>query len=270
MVSNDSQPSPATADLGRAYAAYLRRPSSSSAASVCQGLTAVGRTDLARALQGFVDEGAHIAPAPWWGPDATCEVRFSPPPAERAGQLWFDPLELTCFILNPYPQATDATDEQRERQPSLLSWVAMWPVTQWQLLAAHSLTRHGPSGPINAVQADTRGVDALAYTQLFDRVPTSALDWRALHANYGETGLRKLWGGAGRQFGGFGSISGYIETITLEHVLVWDWFDDTPDIAADEVDEWERLGLPFRSRAAIDEEPVSDDTIQRVWHPSEN
>lgn len=225
-------------DAAHAFAAHLRDPGTLTARVLADRLDTLGDRLLAKLLRGFADRGRHQVPAEWWPTGSLCRLDLQAPThGADVGDLWFDPLEVTVSLVVPWlPQPDDPPAEA----PTVTSWVALAPVTAWQLLGA-GLVDSG----IGSATTGLTGEQACAYADLFAKTPAGSMTWLLLKRAYGMGAVRQLWGAdIPVQFGSGGTISGSLEHLTVEEIEGWELAESRQ---VREISAFAEAGFGFRT-----------------------
>ena len=182
--------------LPAAYAHHLRQRSSAGAEALADRLTDAGQTTRADLLRAFARQGDHMVSADWWEPGATCHVCLGLPEATSWGELWFDPLEVSCTIVLPWLRGPDSSPRLYANLPTFHSWISLEPVAPWQLRGAHDVVADVPptGDEITGEQADS-------YCKLFSKGLVGPFEWLWLKEAYGMDVVDRMWGDAGRAAG---------------------------------------------------------------------
>jgi hypothetical protein len=231
-------------ELGRLFAHHLRSRNSAATRELAGALSS---QDPVRAslLQGFAESGSGIVPAGWWHEGAVCHVSLEPPEPTELQQLWFDPLEVTAAVV------TTGTGHC-ESHPEFSVWVSLQPVEEWQLHGANLVTDAVPGRASNV-----SGSWAQHYAELFGKSTVQSVDWQSLRDDYGDQLAGRVWGSAAKQFGGGGSISGFVEVVQR---------DETGAFVTVDAEENEPLGLAFRTMVFVDDGLSRDESaLDRCW-----
>ena len=94
--------------LGDAFGRHLREPSSTTAVDVANALSEIGDDDRASLLTAFANRGPHTVPAPSWAGGGACHLSLDLPQNPAPGDLWFDPVDVSCSIAQFYPGPTSS------------------------------------------------------------------------------------------------------------------------------------------------------------------
>jgi hypothetical protein len=182
----------------------------------------------------------------WSGRTARLGPRL--PTQYAAGELWFDPLEVTTSLLLPREFEEDYSDEIKERLTPYVGWLALRPTAVWQvagMLAVAPLKRRVvhydlPSPPFDAERLLTAAEDTPAravmadeaglYAAWFGKSVATAEYWQAAVATLSPEELAALWGANEREWADFLN-EGVRATVSRETVGVdlWDAYDEDPD-----------------------------------------
>src|SRR3954467_4906463 len=119
--------------LSLAYISYLRDRSDAAASALIGQLELNGYMLEGSLLHAYtrnpdswtvidVEGSAWSGRRAWLGPAL--------PDDRRAGDIWFDALEIMPMIL--LPNLEDEEDAIQQSEPDLLSWMALRPVANWQ------------------------------------------------------------------------------------------------------------------------------------------
>ncbi|MFV0457597.1 MAG: hypothetical protein ACK5MT_02315 [Actinomycetales bacterium] len=161
------------------------------------------------------------------------------------GDLWFDPLEVTCHLAQTYPDDPDKPKTTANRE--LASWFALEPVTDWQAMGVRVIT----SETASRVACFTANM-AIRYAEVFGKALLGRHSWSQLVEEYGIAVALRVWGTAPRQLGTFTSESTFCDVLTVADL---ERFAADPYAADDEVDEEVSgdyvAGLPFRTTALV-------------------
>ncbi len=244
---------------GAAFANHLRERSASAALVLADRLSDLREHERAELLRAFVKSGDHVVPAEWWAPGATCRIALQVPDATAIGELWFDPLEVSCALVEPSVLGTSSEQDKGLGNPGLIDWVSLEPVAAWQVRGAHEIT------PIVPATADSiSGEQSAYYAGLFGKGLVGSLDWRYLKAAYGPSIIARLWGDEEMQLGTFTPVSGDMEVLTLTEVLQWD-AKERPELQL--TSELFETGLPFRTVASVQHRDRGDNSaLERTWN----
>ena len=244
--------------LGEAFAEHLRHRGSASAAAFADRLAQCGDGVRADLLRAFAQGGQQVLPADWWQPGSVVHLSLGLPEAAKLGDLWFDPLEVSCALVSPWLGW--------QRHPHLgkfHGWVSIEPVREWQLLGANLVAPQLPSS-----SSRMTGVEADRYCVLFGKYAADSVSWQFLHGGYGEQVVRRMWGGDHPEFGGAGRISGEVEILKLAEVLSWDPFDAEAEHDIEQASELDELAFSFHTEASIQIGLYAgDNTLSRTWRP---
>lgn len=122
--------------LSDLYVEYLRAPDSTAAAALSAALRDAQPFE-AGLLEQYARRGAGVATVEggaWQGHRAW--IGPSLPPAQEAGQLWFDTAELTAMVLLPRePPREDWHPDAIRRWTPFEGWLSLRPVSVWQYRA---------------------------------------------------------------------------------------------------------------------------------------
>ena len=241
--------------LGEAFAEHLRHRGSASAAAFADRLAQCGDGVRADLLRAFAQGGQQVLPADWWQPGSVVHLSLGLPEAAKLGDLWFDPLEVSCALVTPWLG--------HPRGVPFHGWVSLEPVREWQLLGAHQVSPQLPRS-----SSTMTGIGAGQYCVLFGKLLTTSVGWQFLHGGYGEQVVRRMWGGGRAEFGGSGRISGEVEVLTLDEMLSWNPFDHYAEHEIAEASELDVLDMRFHTQASLQIGLYdSEDTLKRTWHP---
>jgi hypothetical protein len=151
--------------------------------------------------------------AEWWQPGATCHLSLDLPESFSAGDLWFDPLEVSCGLIVPVAgqEATSAHQPQR-----FDGWVSLEPVSPWQLYGAHLMDATLPSD-LDIVT----GEHAFRYCDLFSKLVADTFIWLPLRDTYGGDALARVWGEPHLEYGRGAATSGLVEVYSLDDLTRW-------------------------------------------------
>ncbi len=227
--------------LAHAFAEHLTARSSAAAMVLADHLAAAGEAARSELLRAFGQHGDRAVEAGWWAPGTRCHLSLGLPEDVRAGDLWFDPLEVSIALVEPwlrdpvYPLAPDT--------PEFYGWVPIDAVTSWQLRGAHYVAEGIPQSgeSITAEEADR-------YCNLFSKSLAGSRDWIFLREAYGMEVVTRMWGDPDAdQFGSGGAVSGSIEWINLSELRQWPPHDDYEPREGSDLFE---AGLAFRGSAS--------------------
>lgn len=241
------------ASVAAALAAHVRSMSRTSALALAEQLAWHGEQRRADLLRSFAERGEQTVDADWWRQGSSCHLGLEPPLACRPGDLWFDPVDTSCAVVQYWP-----TEPEEDTDPAAVhGWTAVEVMPVWQRLAAHALASDIPSDP-----GELTNELAFQTCWLFGKGIAGSIDWDFLRAAYDQDMLRRLWGDAPAQLGAFGRISGQMELLTFDYICTEHEESDEPKMVSDSgVD-----GLPFRTVAFAGSKPGSrGDVVQRVW-----
>ena len=170
------------------------------------------------------------------------------PTQRAAGDLWFDPLEVTTSILLPREFEEEYSAEIRERLTPYVGWLALRATAVWQLSGmlevaplkrrvvqydlptptfdAERVLAAPEDTPARAVMADEAGL----YAAWFGKSIARAEYWQAAVATLSVEELAALWGPNEREWADFIN-EGVHATVSRETVGVdlWDAYDENPD-----------------------------------------
>ncbi len=241
---NRSQSRDSLAHVGSAFARHLREQTARACLDLAVRLVDLGDRQRAELLCAFVRDGDHVTDAAWWAPEARCFVSLDLPTEPRPGDLWFDPLELSYALIQPWlPSPEDVIGDAGD-SPEFFAWTSLEPVASWQLLGAHEISSDIPQDPTGLT-----GEQATRYCTLFGKTLTGSSDWLYLKGTYGMAVVRRMWQNDSDQLGSYGAISGVVEIISLDEIAAapvhGDW-------EARETSELIPVGLPFRTSATVD------------------
>ncbi|MFV0457596.1 MAG: hypothetical protein ACK5MT_02310 [Actinomycetales bacterium] len=235
------------ASLADAFAHHLRDRSSTAAVRLAQNLAETGNDLRAGLLRSFAERGPHTVPATWWSETATCHLGLDLPVDPSPGDLWFDPLEVTCHLAQTYPHDRDRPDTGPRRETEFRTWFAVEPVADWQAWGAQVITRE-TAGRI----ADFTANMASHYSRLFNKALAGRVDWSLLVEEHGMAVALRVWGTAPRQLGTFTSESSVCDVLTVADL---ERYAADPYAAENSVDEEVTgdyvAGLPFRTTAVV-------------------
>ncbi len=202
-----------TAGAAGCFAEHLRAPGRASAQRLSEALDDLGDCLEADLLRRFATGGEHCVAAEWWAPGAVCHLSLNLPTPIETGQLWFDPLEVSCALLVPWPYTRAAEQAQR---PPFESWMNVRPVATWQLRGAHQVN---PTLPTEL--HDVSGEQAGDYCELFGKTPPLDFTWLLLREAHGMGTLTRLWGSSIFEYGREAATSGLVELYSLEDLGQW-------------------------------------------------
>lgn len=208
--------------LAAAFVGYLAdRYAPAAQRELLAALRDHGRVLESALLQRFVSDGAYSARAgddagPWAG--RTMHVGWLPPSEPAAGELWWDPLELSLAVVLPSVATEPGADH--EPAPAFESWLSVGPVRGWQFSAFLALAGFTDSGvplrselplfdparilagaPDEAVTSLLQD-EARLYAQWFGKVSATWWDWNAAAQHLPADQYDALWRGARREWAG--------------------------------------------------------------------
>ncbi len=228
----------------------MRRPPE----ELAQRLDDAGEVMLAQLLRAYSAAGDHAVAADWWAPGAKCWVGMCPPMPSVKGQLWFDPLEVSCALLIPWPVDPAFSPEEQARVPAFHHWLSLRPVSDWQMAGASAVTAELPDG-LGAVSGEM----AHRYAVLFGKHVAQLLDWQFVAEGNPIDLVTRLWGSHPTEMGESSAWEGEVEIFGLDEVLACDR-EMEPGRASD----MHPLALPFRLLTSIQFGLYdSDQTLQR-------
>lgn len=244
--------------LAEAYADHLRERSSMTAEVLSDVLAGQGQTTRADLLRDYARHRDHVASAHWWEPGATCHVSLGLPLAAERGQLWFDPLEVSCTLVKPWLRNPAHPPEEYADTPLFSAWISLEPVASWQLHGAHVVLPAIPP-PGEALFADQ--VDE--FCALFSKGLVASNDWLDLKEAYGVDVVNRMWGEAKEQVGGYGATSSDVELLSYDEIMQWQAHGNhEPRETSTNL-----TGLPFRTRASINSGLWTEaPALPRVWN----
>lgn len=233
--------------LGDAFADHLRHRCTDAALTLSHTLTEAGDDRRAGLLRAFAEHGPHTVAAPWWSATATCHLTLDLPAHPTPGDLWFDPLEVTCHLAQTYPDDLEPSATTPPRQKKIRSWFAVEAVTDWQARGAHAITLD--TAPRIA---DFTANMAIRYSRLFNKALAGRTSWSLLVEEHGMTVALKVWGTARRQLGTFTSESSLCDVLTVANIENYAADPYAADNDVDEVVTSEHVaGIPFRTLALV-------------------
>jgi hypothetical protein len=135
------------------------------------------------------------------------------PVGAEAGDLWFDPLELSVMTLLPRePFGEDVDPRILARLTPFVSWMSLCPVAIWQFNAFLELAEiqiiesHGEwdnelfkrdrpaSKNETTILSGFSSVEAKTYANWFGKGVADQEDWQAIHQHFPNDIFRLLWG----------------------------------------------------------------------------
>ncbi|MFV0459428.1 MAG: hypothetical protein ACK5MT_11745 [Actinomycetales bacterium] len=226
-----------------AFAEHIDGPGERSANALASALVALGDFRRADLLRAFAHGGVRTVPADWWWPGSVCHLDLDSPELSAAGELWFDPLEVSVSVATPWvrepnPAATESADTL-----AFYGWTSLEVVADWQLLGVHLVNRAIPGRlrELSGEQADD-------YCTMFSKEITRWGVWSFLLSTYGRQACRRIWGEPPEQLGGFTVWEGEMEVLRLHEIHEG---PPTDDEALGEVSDIVPLNLPFRTTASV-------------------
>src|SRR5689334_11730639 len=118
--------------LTDAFSRYLRAPNDTAAMIRALDAAELGLESKLLARHAALPAGSVLLPRSdspfigrrvWFG--------WQLPAEAAAGDLWFDPLELSLMVL--VAREPHVKDDPPDRYPPLLAWMSVRPVAEWQL-----------------------------------------------------------------------------------------------------------------------------------------
>lgn len=243
-------------ELAERFGEHLRSRTSQAARDLAAVLERSGRHRLAELLTRFADSRPGRVAADWWAPKATCHVGLDLPTTVTMGDLWFDPLEVSCAVVVPMPDNMTAQTLATQDQ---FTWLSLHPVTAWQQQGAHHVAVEIP--PDGTAMTPW---EALRYCELFGKVTSGSLDWMLVKQAYGMTRVEQLWGRPHEELGSAAAISGEMELLNLDGLHAWDPQD--PGEPATTSEAARRPHLTYRSAAFVQAGlQIGPNTVDRIW-----
>lgn len=250
------------AEVGDAFAEYLQKRDGRHARLLAIGLASIGDTRRAEALRTFADHSTHTVPAGWWSTESACHISLELPSAPRPGDLWFDPLEASFFLGVPHvpDPRQPGVNYPDQPYPSWYGWIAIQPVTPWQMHGAHALNPEIPAEP-----AASTAIGAELFGELVGKSASDCLDWCSLCLAYDSETVLRVWGTHAAEYGLGSAGSGDYVRMDRSDIEVLD--PHQPGIPQD-VLRTEPLGLPFRTSivTGIGFLTPADGALERTWH----
>ncbi|MFV0461431.1 MAG: hypothetical protein ACK5MT_21970 [Actinomycetales bacterium] len=248
----------ASPHVAEAFAAHIAGPQESTALRLSHALHEIGETRRAELLRLFAERGQHTRPAPWWAADAVCHLSLDLPQAQGPGELWFDPLEVSIGLVEPWIRDPGTPPALYANIPLFHGWTTLDLVADWQLQGAHQIAHHIP-----AHLAHLTGEQADDYCKLFSKGITEWGSWSILLETYGRETCRRMWGSPIEQLGGFGPNEGEMEVLRLAEIHPGPPHENE---ALGEISDIIAMNLPFRTTASVQSGLwQGTGTLPRVW-----
>lgn len=214
--------------LSDAHVEFLEAPDPRRGAVLCDALAANDLAVEAQLLRRYLEGSrlttrVEVPSSPWNG----LRTHLSPllPTDAEAGDVWFDPFELSAMLLLPRPSLDpdegDVAPEADERVTPWVSWMALRPVAVWQYrtflrmapIAQRDVQVKPPVAFLDAERilqgADTDPVthltcgEAALYAGWFGKSLATLEDWQAAARFLPEGAMPALWGPLRREWAGF-------------------------------------------------------------------